>query len=365
MKLRIPIFREGSYPQLREKLGIARADAAFLRKIAEGTALMMKRTKWRPRVKGGHGEKRETLGWIEEAPTVNGTRIEAVLDFNADGAALIKAKKARFVSAEIDRNVSVFGDDDSERVEYRVRAVALLGDEDPQIKDLCDLTEEAAFGAVENSGVVVYFSEFNFEEATEEDMTAEEKKKLEDEAAKKKADDEAAAAKKKVDEDAIEKKRLDDEEAEKTKASATTLETLATSVASLTKTVGDLVARVSGLSTPEAIAAHAEVANFSEIARARLAPSVAKSTVATFTAADDATRKKIRREVETMAPLVPFVGFSDSDGGEDEPGKITAATFAEAANDTAKGAKIDKAFRAAQRKNPKLTFSEFRAEVLG
>ncbi len=184
----LPVFRSGRYRQTQNMVPEGRITDTHLQEIVTNTNRAIRETKWRPRIKLGHGEGKQTLGWIDGPIEVQNGRLLAPLDFNEDGKGVIKQKRARFVSAEIDSGKSLHGDLDSAHLGLRLGAVAVLDSEDPQIRDLCDLATDAEFAdgqkfreyvAAEDGEIAqAYFAEVEFEQeperVTEEVMTPEE-----------------------------------------------------------------------------------------------------------------------------------------------------------------------------------------------
>ena len=365
--MKVPVFRAGKYANgaIKEMVPDGRVTVAHIAEMAANTTKQMTLTKWRPRVKLGHGTK-PTIGWIEKPPEARGRVLYADLDLNKNGKALVGDKLVRFVSAEIDSGRSLFGDEDGERLGLRLGSVAVLDEEDPQIKDLCDLSQEAQFHEDEvvdglrikrefvredADGRVAYFAEIEFTETQtspqEEFMDEKEAKELQAkfaETERQLKEKEAELAQVKVREERA---------------------TFAESVRSIKSTIaaamkdGKLGASAAEKLSAFAVASIAtpdQVAQFSEVLSAEAVTLPQGKTVTALFSDFVASLGRVIPGAATAAELRGTDAATGTHG-------ITLATFSESATNIAAAKKIRDVIERRQQDNPKFTRADLMREV--
>lgn len=194
---KIPIFRAPFKHPALAKIGVAGgiADPAFLAQVASNTNLLIAQKRHVPPIKQTHAGASDGLarGWTNVLES-DGRVLFADVDLTEKGRRQVEGRELRFVSAAFRRDFNLTGEPEGEKLPgYYLDHVALLGDENPAVKQLTDLSEvrfdetsaERAWIVEDDAtGEITYFAERASAAGENDAMTIEElKKKNEDLAA--------------------------------------------------------------------------------------------------------------------------------------------------------------------------------------
>lgn len=141
---RVSIFRTFKHPQL-ENLGIKGgvADASFLKQAVDNTNRLIREKRHTPPIKETHAGQRDgsASGWVDSTAT-DGKTMFADMAFTPRGKQRITDREFRYVSASFRKDFALTGEPDGEKLPgVFLDHVAVLGSDNPAVKQLTDLSE--------------------------------------------------------------------------------------------------------------------------------------------------------------------------------------------------------------------------------
>lgn len=194
----VPMFRPFKHPELlKMRLADGDASAKDVAELVKNTNFLIAKGLHIPGYRlthtGSEDKNRgKSLGWVEIMKVSEDGRAIGYSDFTEVGKDLIRKKEVRWVSSGIKRDFRLTGEPDGPVLPgLYLDHVAVLGDENPAVKGLVDLSQvqlaegasvrpgSESFTCDEEEGEVCYFAEINLKK----EIQMESEKKKEDESA--------------------------------------------------------------------------------------------------------------------------------------------------------------------------------------
>jgi hypothetical protein len=153
--MKLKIFRAGTWKDnAGELVNGGRFSPEHILEIARNTMRAIA-TGWLPAIKFGHvKDDSDAAGWVKSVEAL-GPFLYADCEFSDMAQDAIRGKRRRHLSAEIVKNRTLTGDDDSERLGLMLNGLALLGSSNPAVRDIDAIPADAAFSADAIGGKIV------------------------------------------------------------------------------------------------------------------------------------------------------------------------------------------------------------------